>query len=129
MKLEISRSLLGQILSQANADPAREICGLLGGKGMRVTHFRPCENVAADPATSFEIDPRVLFAAHRAARQGGPPIIGHYHSHPTGSPTPSPRDAAAAHGGEVWVIVGGGEARAWLARCEGGFDEMTIDAR
>ncbi len=126
MRVEISRSLVDRILAEAAEWPAREICGLLGGCGFRVDTVRACDNVAADPSTTFEIDPRVLFAAQRAARTGGPAVIGHYHSHPSGSAVPSKRDEEAAHGGEVWLILANGQARAWLARREGGFIEMTI---
>ena len=84
--------------------------------------------MAADPARTFEIDPVALFAAHRRARGGGPAVIGHYHSHPSGVPIPSPRDAAQAMGdGAVWVILGGGLARAWRSVEAGAFVEETIE--
>jgi proteasome lid subunit RPN8/RPN11 len=59
--------------------------------------------------------PAALIAAHRAARAGGPALVGHYHSHPGGSPVPSARDAAAAEPGSYWIIAGSGALRAWYA--------------
>jgi desampylase len=110
MGLEISRSALATILADANASPDREICGLLLGEGRRVTEIVPCRNVADDPEIAFEIDPSALIAAHRAARDGGPAVLGHYHSHPFGPASPSPRDAAAAgEPGAVWIVAGQGE--------------------
>lgn len=115
MWVEISRSLLDDLVAAAAASPEAEICGLLLGGAGRIERILPAANVAGDPARRFEIDPAVLFAAHRAARAGGPQIVGHYHSHPTGAAVPSPRDAAQAVGGEYWLILGGGEARLFVA--------------
>ena len=130
MTLLISSVLLEQITTLAAA-ASDEVCGLLLGTGNVVTQVVPCRNVASDPARRFEVDPAALIAAHRAARGGGPQVIGHYHSHPTGSPLPSPRDAAdAAPDGAIWLIVGGGAVRAWRAvahgRVEGRFDPADL---
>ena len=96
---------------------------------------RACPNVHAEPSRHFEIDPAALLRAHREARAGGAAVIGHYHSHPSGDPTPSRTDAAsAAPDGAIWLIVGRGlgvdGARAWVA-VEGGalhgrFDPVRI---
>lgn len=115
MELQISRRFLEEIRRSAAASPALEICGLLLGEGQRVDAIRPCANVSATPADSFEIDPAALIAAYRAARSGQPGPIGHYHSHPRGSPAPSARDAAAAEPGSFWIIVAGNELRCWKA--------------
>lgn len=113
--MHISRSLLDQILSLAAADH-REICGLLLGDPGWIHEICPAANVAADPARHFELDPRTLLAAHKSARAGGPTVIGHYHSHPGGRPEPSSTDAAcAALDGSLWLIIGGGDARLWVA--------------
>ena len=125
MMLEISRTALDAIRAAA-ARSKVEVCGLLLGEEWRVERVVACRNVAADPATAFEIDPQALIAAHKAARAGGPAVIGHYHSHPNGKAEPSARDAAAAHGGEIWVIVGGGEVTAWLALDGGRFDRLPM---
>lgn len=114
MRLEISRSLHDRLLAEAAASPAQEVCGLLFGNGGRIDAAQACRNVAGDPARAFEIDPQALIAAHRAAREGGPAIIGCYHSHPGGPATPSLRDVEAAAGdGAVWLIFGQGQMTAW----------------
>lgn len=93
-----------------------EVCGLLLGQPGCITEIRPAANVAPDPERHFELDPATLLAAHKAARAGGPPILGHYHSHPSGYPEPSAVDAAsAAADGSLWLIIGRGEARLWIA--------------
>ena len=131
MTLAMSISLHDRMLAATAADPGREVCGLLLGSHGRVDEVRPCRNVAADPALRFEIDPAALIAAHRAAREGGRAVIGHYHSHPSGTAMPSPRDAAdAAPDGSVWVIVAGGTLGAWRAvaggRLYGRFDPLAL---
>ena len=115
MRVEISSALLERILALAAAD-ANEICGLLLGAPGRIEAILPAANVAADPARHFELDPSVLIAAHRAMRAGGPMILGHYHSHPSGVAAPSPTDAAcAAPDGSLWMIVAQDKAALWRA--------------
>ena len=114
------------------ANSADEVCGLLLGEGSRIDAILPAANRAPDPARHFELDPVVLIAAHRSARDGGPSVIGHYHSHPSGSAVPSQTDAeCAATDGQLWLIVAGGEARLWRAGRDGMvhgiFTEIALD--
>ncbi|WP_174284859.1 M67 family metallopeptidase [Sphingomonas bacterium] len=112
----ISTELLARIVAEAAVSPGVEVCGLLLGRGGHVEEARPSRNVAADPSCMFEIDPAALIAAHRAARAGGPAILGCYHSHPSGSAEPSARDAAdAVAEGWLWAIVAGDGVRVWRA--------------
>ncbi|RKE53087.1 proteasome lid subunit RPN8/RPN11 [Sphingomonas sp. PP-CE-1A-559] len=128
MSVTISSELLRRLVAEAAASPDAEVCGLLFGAEGRIEMAEACANVALNPARAFEIDPTALFAAHRHARSGGMAVIGHYHSHPTGSPVPSPRDAAQAMGdGAVWVILGTGGARAWRSVEVGAFVEEVIE--
>lgn len=115
----ISRSVLDRLLAEAAQSPSAEICGLLFGDDTAISAAIACRNVAADPSIAFEIDPAALFAAHKAMRAGGPRVIGHYHSHPTGLAAPSAVDAAAAIGGELWLIIAGWEATLWRAKRDG----------
>ena len=136
MALHISTALADAIRAQARAAGAQECCGLLLGDAASRTAVAilPSANVAPDPRHRFEIDPTVLLAAHKAARAGGPAIIGHYHSHPGGDPVPSPVDAAMAQGhGELWLVVGGdGTLGAWRAsligQLHGRFDPVEMTA-
>jgi proteasome lid subunit RPN8/RPN11 len=115
MTVAISRSLLEQIMALAAAS-RDEICGLLLGRDDAIEAILPTANVALDPARHFELDPAALIAAYRAARKGGPAVIGHYHSHPSGVAAPSEIDrACAAPDGSLWLIIGGREATLWRA--------------
>lgn len=92
----------------------QEACGLLLGTRERIDRALPAANIAADPARRFEIDPAVLFAAHRAARTGAPAIVGCYHSHPRCNADPSATDAAQAFDDDwIWLIVGADAEKAY----------------
>ena len=128
MAVRISRPLLDAIVAQARAADPLECCGLLLGRPVpgpehaapeiEIVEMRAAANVAAHPDRRFEVDPAVLIAAHRAARQGGSAIMGHYHSHPGGEAIPSVVDAEMAGAeGEIWLLVGkAGVVRAWQVR-------------
>lgn len=126
MAVTISSELTKRVLALAAADPEREICGLLLGTPDSIVAVVPTANVALDPFSSFEIDPSALFAAHRAARAGGAAIVGCYHSHPSESCAPSPRDAAAAVPGQLWLIATIGGLALFRAEADGRFSRRTI---
>lgn len=112
--VEIDPSAIAVMLAEARAAHPQECCGLLLGRGGRIGEARPARNVHPQSATCFEIDPRALIEAYRAARAGGPQVLGYYHSHPAGGPRPSATDRAGAAGdGAVWAIVAGGVIGLW----------------
>jgi len=101
---------------------------LLGEK-LAICEARVCANVATDPTRHFEIDPAALIAAHRAARAGGPAVIGYYHSHPQGASSPSATDIAmAARDGRIWAIIGAKGLRFWLDAPHG-FEALSLDGK
>jgi len=125
MEIVVDTSALRAMLAHAAVDTPREACGLLWcdpahGRSTLSTIDRaePAANVAAQPMTSFEIDPAALFGAQRRERAGGGCLAGWYHSHPSGVLDPSPSDAEAAgrEPGRVWIIVGAARAAAWRSR-------------
>lgn len=114
MEFEVSSALLDRLLLAAEVAFPLEACGLLLGGDGRIEEMRVCRNVHPEPATHFEIDPRALIDAHRAARLGGEQVIGYWHSHPAGPPEPSATDRAHRTGdGRVWAIVGEGKVGWW----------------
>lgn len=115
MALEVTSGTIATLIAEAARAAPAECCGLLLGRAGCVTEARPAANVAADPLRRFEIDPAALLAAHRAARTGGPAIVGYYHSHPDGHPVPSATDCEHASGdSRAWAIVAGGEVAFWM---------------
>ncbi|MFU7528817.1 M67 family metallopeptidase [Qipengyuania sp. ASV99] len=98
----------------------REACGILLGEGERITQALETRNVHLSPETHFEIDPQALIDAHRAEREGGPKLMGYFHSHPSGEPVPSATDRAMAAGdGKVWAIIAGDNVRLWCDDTKG----------
>ncbi|MBO0749331.1 MAG: M67 family metallopeptidase [Porphyrobacter sp.] len=131
MALAIARELIARLIEEADRALPEEACGLLLGQGERIERVRPARNVHPAPQTHFEIDPQALIDAHRAARHGGPQVLGYYHSHPHGSPAPSATDRTQASGdGRVWAIVGDGDVAFWRDD-EDGFAALsyTVDDR
>jgi len=114
MTLEVASDVIATLLEEAARASPLECCGLLHGKGERIDAASPAANVADDPARRFEIDPMALLTAHKAARAGGPELLGYYHSHPQGHPVPSATDCEHSSGdGKVWAIVAGDEVTFW----------------
>jgi proteasome lid subunit RPN8/RPN11 len=114
MEIELTRAALDRICAEGERAHPEEACGLLLGREGRIERAAPARNVHSTPQTHFEIDPQALIDAHRAARRGGPEIIGYYHSHPSGPAEPSAADRAmAGSDGRVWAIVGQGDVTFW----------------
>jgi proteasome lid subunit RPN8/RPN11 len=121
VRIEITASVLGAIRAAADVALPNECCGLLVGRRdgalCRITRAVAAANVADDPARRFEVDPAVLLATHRLAREAGDDIIGPYHSHPGGPAEPSMTDTLRARDGAApgdnWLIVGADATRAY----------------
>jgi proteasome lid subunit RPN8/RPN11 len=93
------RILDGMVASALDGYPL-EACGLLAGSvdeqgTARVAAWYPTVNVAAS-ARVYEVEPRGLLRADRAAEAAGIQLIGIYHSHTHTEGRPSPTDVAQA---------------------------------
>jgi proteasome lid subunit RPN8/RPN11 len=120
MEIELTSGTMATLLREAAWAHPRECCGLLLGRDNRVALAQSAANVHPEPERHFEIDPKALITAHRAARAGGLEVLGYYHSHPDGCAEPSATDRAAASGdGRIWAIVAGGEVGWWRDRADG----------
>ncbi len=128
MALVIAQRLISSLSIEAERVFPYEACGILLGRGDRVEQVQPARNVHPTPQSHFEIDPQALVHAHRCARQGGPEVLGYYHSHPGGAAEPSATDREQASGdGRIWAIVGGGDVTFWRDD-EGGFAKLSYIA-
>ncbi|KPF87592.1 peptidase [Novosphingobium sp. AAP93] len=114
MQTTLSPQAHSAILHAAVQAHPEEACGLLFGTASHIIAAEPTANVHPEPARHFEIDPAALIAAHKAARDGGPELIGYFHSHPNGLACPSATDAAMASGdGRIWAIAAAGDVSLW----------------
>jgi proteasome lid subunit RPN8/RPN11 len=104
--------LQSALVAAARRAHPQEACGLLFGKrltsGVHVTDAREAKNVASDPLRRFELDPGEVVALHDEAARADLEVVGTWHSHPHGDPTPSTEDLAARWPGHVLVIVASG---------------------
>ncbi|GEO00808.1 hypothetical protein NSE01_26400 [Novosphingobium sediminis] len=112
--ITLTPSAHAAILHAAAKAVPNEACGLLLGTPTHIVAAQPTANVHPEPARHFEIDPAALIPAHKAARAGGPQLVGYFHSHPNGLARPSATDAAMAAGdGRIWAIAAAGEISLW----------------
>jgi len=103
------QELRAQIAAEARAAYPQECCGLIEGVrehgAARALAVHPTANYSPEP-DAFEIDPAAHLRLLRTLRGTGREIVGCYHSHPGGGPTPSIRDRE--NGGTediIWVIA------------------------
>jgi proteasome lid subunit RPN8/RPN11 len=128
MEIELTSAVLERISAEAADAFPEEACGLLLGREGRIEGLGPARNVHPQPRTRFEIDPQALVDAHRAARQGGPAVLGYYHSHPSGPAEPSATDRRMAAGdGRIWAIAGDDGVTFWRDD-ESGFTALSYIA-
>jgi len=87
-----------------------EACGLLVGRHrdgtVIVSDAHESPNIAADRRNHFEVDPGLRLRLQRTVREQGDDIVGIFHSHPSGDPTPSATDQAAIWEPDLlWLIT------------------------
>lgn len=121
----MSGALAEMLMAWAEKAFPEECCGILYGEADNIRDAQLTANVAENRASHFEIDPGSLLAAHRKARDGGPQVIGYFHSHPNGMPVPSVTDAnMALPDGRIWLIIAADAMTAWRSVDSEGADVL-----
>ncbi len=114
LSVHIGKGILEGIVERAKRDWPLETCGLLLGwraaTEANVAAYVPAINIAPKPSVSYEIDPHTVLrqiSTDSTAKEAdqNPRLIGFYHSHPSGSADPSPRDLAEAWPDMLHLIV------------------------
>ncbi len=111
MLLKMHPDLEEKLAAHAKAAWPEEGCGLLLGsytaECITIDEIALSANVTAgDPCNSFEVDPTLYLALHKASRAGAAAVIGVWHSHPSGVAAPSGTDSArSVQPGWVWLIT------------------------
>lgn len=132
--LRVRRKVLDEMVAHCLDGYPLEACGLLSGTvdgsgDVEAVAGHPTDNVAASSRV-YEIDPRGLLRADRAAEVAGTQIVGVYHSHTHTDAKPSPTDIAQAPD-PAWryVLVSLRDVhpsvRSWRIR-EGKIDEEPV---
>ena len=98
--LLVGKKILAALVADTLDGYPLEACGLLGGTldqdgTARVVACYPTDNVAAS-ARVYEVEPRGLLRADRAAEAAGLQLVGVYHSHTHTDGKPSPTDISQA---------------------------------
>ncbi|MFC3102790.1 M67 family metallopeptidase [Salinisphaera aquimarina] len=115
----MSRPLATRLLFEAQKQPDLEVCGFLSARDGEPVEIFPVANVAAEPATTFEMDSAQQIDALKRIRQRGETMLAIYHSHPSAPPEPSVRDIEGlGYPNALYLIIslnikGVLEMRAW----------------
>jgi proteasome lid subunit RPN8/RPN11 len=103
--VRVPKFILEEMITHARREPSVECCGLLAGVRGTITQIFPAANAAPNPATSYEIAPKEIFALMRVMRSEELEMLGIYHSHPNGQNQPSPRDIEQAYYSEAAYLI------------------------
>lgn len=68
-------------------------------------HYYAVKNIATDPATRFEMEPRQQIAAMKHMREHGEELFAIVHSHPQSPPVPSASDMHDAGYADAYYII------------------------
>ena len=93
-----------------------EACGLLAGRNGRGQKVYRVENELHSP-WEYRMEPKAQVRAMLEMEAAGLELVGIFHSHPAGPPTPSAADVAQAYYPEaVYLICAPDENGEWRAR-------------
>ena len=112
--LELSHSLLQEMIAYVDRCAPLEACGLLAGRAARVEKMIGVLNQAQSPVR-FLMDPRAQLDAFDWIESHDLDLIGIFHSHPAGPETASATDIAEAAYAVVHVILSRNKGE-WKAR-------------
>lgn len=99
------RSLVNQLLHQAQISPHSEICGLIGSFNGVPTSCYPVTNIAERPTVRFWMDPKQQISAMRKMREHHEELFAIYHSHPEAPAEPSAIDLEQANYPDTLQII------------------------
>jgi proteasome lid subunit RPN8/RPN11 len=103
--IELPRSIVNQLLEQALSAPNAEVCGLIASLDGIPCHCYPISNVATEPQSHFQLDPRQQISALREMREQDQALFAIYHSHPNTPATPSTEDVEQMNYPEAFYLI------------------------
>lgn len=102
--IQIPRTLVNQLLHQAQLSPSQEVCGLVAQKDHQCECY-PIENVATDASVLFALNASEQLAAFKSMKQKGQSLFAIYHSHPSSPPIPSQLDIEEANYSDALYLI------------------------
>jgi proteasome lid subunit RPN8/RPN11 len=133
--LHLPDDLAARVLLAASRAFPSECCGLIEGAdtadGWCALAVHEAKNIAEDPQRRFLIDPQAQFDLMRALRDTNTRIIGCFHSHPDGDPSPSAADRVEAYESGFLYLIAAGTAdmftlKAYVFTDPSGFSPLAI---
>jgi proteasome lid subunit RPN8/RPN11 len=104
--ITLSRTLVNELLTQAQHSPDEEVCGLIAGKQGSPGRVYPVSNIASERDHLFAMEPQAQIDAMRRMREAGEELFAIYHSHPHAPAEPSLRDLEeAAYPEALYLII------------------------
>jgi proteasome lid subunit RPN8/RPN11 len=104
-EIVIPRKLVNQILTHAQQHEHTEACGLISALNDIPAHYYAIKNIAAEPATRFEMEPGQQIAAMKHMREQGEELHAIVHTHPQTPPVPSISDIREAGYKDAYYII------------------------
>ena len=104
-ELVLPRTLVNQILTHAQQHEHTESCGLISASAGKPAHYYAVKNIAADPSTHFEMEPKQQIAAMKHMHEHDENLFAIVHSHPLSPPVPSVTDMNEAGYPEAYYII------------------------
>jgi len=127
--LRVVQEVLEAIAAHAREAAPQECCGVLlaeSGASGAVTAVLRAENAEPDrPERRYRLDRATQLAALDLEIEGRTEVVGYYHSHPAGPPSPSPTDVAEAIPETLYLICGLGAGLPEFAVWRSGEGRLT----
>jgi len=102
--LEVPSDIVDQIISEAKDKAPVEACGILAGRGGRVTESYRMSNTD-NSSVHFMMAPAEQFAVAKDIREKGLEMVAIYHSHPATPARPSAEDIRLALTEDVTYMI------------------------
>lgn len=103
--ITVPQSIINQIIEHAKTEFPDEACGILAGRGNKVSSIFKMANTDKS-AESFLMGPKEQFAVVKKMRQENLEMLAIYHSHPATPARPSAKDIEMAfYPGVSYLII------------------------
>lgn len=102
--MEIEKTIIKQIVSEAYSANPLECCGYLAGNDHFITHAYPMKNIDQSNI-HYSFEPKEQFKTVKDIRNRGMEVLGVYHSHPETPARPSKEDIRLAYDPQISYVI------------------------
>ncbi|HET6516353.1 MAG TPA: M67 family metallopeptidase [Thermodesulfovibrionales bacterium] len=104
-EIRVPARIFDEMIAHCRRGYPNESCGILAGKGNKVSALYPMTNIENSPV-SYLMDPSEQFKAMKDMREKDLAMVAIFHSHPASAPFPSNKDVSLAYYDDCdYVIV------------------------